>query len=1654
MATLGKNQVFEIKNGDGTSFHNLVLRKSAVESIVMSLGDKISGDVYYKDNSLSVTMHEYITYNGVNYMLVNPPTIVREGIVSDNSELKGMTKYSFVFYHPMYQLANFPFTDVAVTSDETRYLSEGKTFPWIGKPADFVAKLNKNLTGTEWIVEISSRFPQDKLDELSNVIQFNNATIADACKTFYDTWGVPYVVDKVASTEASYATGKRFKLVMGLPSNEIYEDESARQLGTPYVFQMGHGVGLKNNSRTPRNNKIVTRIAGYGSEDNVPYGYPQIVWTGNQDWDYTINNDPDNPLSYPIYKGIVGGQYVKLIKHPFTRTHLMPSIFTETVNKKVNPNADGYDPTIEIKDYYDAVATQEYPYVNEINLQAPSYESHEFTDIKPELDADRSTGIVSAVPLNSDLTPADHWDDAMDDDGNYLQSYFQITLPQLSFDLYACAAITQEMQINMRSGACIGCTFPVQVDWDDYKRNFYDEEGNFVPDGEQRDLTKYPKSNLGQISVVVQKDNTTFGTLMPNIYQQPKANDLFVFIGISLPLSYIADAEERLDDAMKTYMLENNVYYFDYPLKFDEHFLATHTYILEQIRPNSIIRFDYGGIEQQLFVKQLTVKYGNAPLPQYDITLTDNVEVVLNQIGQVADDVEKLSSLIAVLRQSYNRNVWNELAKKLSKTQDDTAAGYITMLKGLQVGANFVPDILGEGGVLRMNNDGKVELVVDTLYARMRAYFDSVVIREYRHESGNRIKSPAQGFNASRVEYIKVVDNAETIVDDASEADYFRCYWRVDDGEKKAENQFVGGDLAFCEHSDIVNGSLVTKRYWRVVTGRNVGNTTTADGEAWIDLSNAHNASGNPVMTTITYEGQGGTTQTKSVLSFESGSDIPEAHDDICMLGCVTDSTRQGAIIEYVSGTNAPSYQIYQSIGSDDTNPYVLTNKNQITICYNSATGKADMKVYGDFYVGDKSRENGYAEYDSDTKTLKVKGKIHVESGSVLDDGRELNEIGTKRGNLLLNSGFTGDYDSETVADNMAVDEFTEMFSDALKNWINDNVTIIDSNDAVSGKAAVIGTLQQSADGGLNVGEWYVLSFCAKGSEITFSVGGVSDTLTLTNSVKRYDIPFICTSNEPLKLTGLNVTIMDIQLMAGNIPTEWTKAHKDNDRSLAEFQSIQYLLRAVSEASTDIIGGLILSQILKVGNYRMNQQGKYEMYQETGGMSGAYNDDNSPFTWGGGSMEQAIYTIMKYADNPKYQATEAEVARMAKYVVTHGGRAILNDVILRGYIYALGGVFNEINVVNSFLENINVKRSNLVDVNISGNIYTPYFVIDNNNYQYYIQEEKYAHPVYIEGGKYMDSNGNYQTSSSMRAEIYAVTGNTNYAFSGKYSSTHYNFISWLDKDQEFISSPNKTENIYTDETVQAPSNAAFALLNVEIANSNDFGFKLSTAPVSSYSIRLDDTGLNIQWECSIPNIDICMPINKEYIGAEANIYAATVCSVKNVTIVEISNGRRYRSYAPTLVKGQTLKLKCIYSEGEYRWIQEEITDVAQIGIPQLLMSANVVPSENSGNWLFRIDYMFSVISGGLSVTRSSTGRYRVTFPSTWHYSILKTEYYCMIQMNSYDGNNASLVNTVYENGLYSFDVKVSNTSDVVDGDFGFSIWAMPSPYSKLLDVLQ
>lgn len=924
MPASGRNITFKIYNSDNQPFHNLVLHKATYDSVVMSLGDKITGDVYYKDTSLVCSMHEYIVYNGVQYTLVNPPTIVREGMVSDNSDLKGMTKYSFEFYHPMYMLNNLPFTDIAVSNDELRYKSQDKIFSWVGYFPDYIAKINKNLEGTQWVCEQGANIPQDTLSKISDVLAFSDNTIGDALKTEYETWGIPFVIDILSISDARYAQGKRYLIYFGQPANEIYESEEAKEAGTPFVFRFGQGVGLKNNSATPRNNKIITRLAGYGSERNVPFGYPQIVWD---------EDDDESDLQYPLYDGIVGGRWVKLIKHPFTRSHLMPTIYAETVARKVNPRADYYDPDTEIIDYHDALDGNIFPHT--INPLAPSYEIHEFENIFPELGEKH---IVSVQPINDDLTDADSWDDSMDDNGDYKQSYFKLTLPQLDFDIYACAAITQEMQINMRSGACVGCTFDVQVDWDDYKKNFYDENNNFAPDGSQRDLTKYPKSNNGQITIICQKDLNTFGTIMPNIYQKPRGveneneydGDTFVILGISLPESYITNAQHRLDEAIDQYMLENNVYYYDYPLKFDEYFLATHTYILSQIKNNTIVRFEFQGNIIPLYVKQLTIKYGDSPLPQYNITLTDNIDVVINQIAQVSGDVSKMQSQLAWLQTNVGKNQGNGTdVTKLSRVNDDTANGIINFVQGLTAG-NWLES--SSGAAIHQNSNGNWVVEADYVNARKKIQANEVEILHSSHIGGRLIATPASML-VSRVEYIN--DYETTYQRTPWQGACYKCYFNTtDDDGNQIYNTFKQGDLAYCETFNLVTSSdgishLRTGNhfYWRKVI---------ETGSDYIILSNV-------------------------IGEYAADSDYPFVGDHITLLGSQaqiepaispidgqapsyeqweTDTERQNAVIIAGAGAGNPFIRVYKGI--DDfylPQPDVQISPNGSWITVNDGNG-------------------------------------------------------------------------------------------------------------------------------------------------------------------------------------------------------------------------------------------------------------------------------------------------------------------------------------------------------------------------------------------------------------------------------------------------------------------------------------------------------------------------------------------------------------------------------------------------------------------------------------------------------------------------------------------------------------------------------------------
>jgi hypothetical protein len=152
------------------------------------------------------------------------------------------------------------------------------------------------------------------------------------------------------------------------------------------------------------------------------------------------------------------------------------------------------------------------------------------------------------------------------------------------------------------------------------------------------------------------------------------------------------------------------------------------------------------------------------------------------------------------------QNVLNVLEKglgeKLSKVDNDTAAGLITFLKGLiseglikaQEGielGDFLSGILGIGGCFKVDpKTGKSYIEADEMYIRLKAVFDSLEIRHTTHVGGQQILSPA-GMTCIRVEEYPT---------------FYRCFMKADDGSKAVLNLFAEGDQAQCRDMNVLEG--------------------------------------------------------------------------------------------------------------------------------------------------------------------------------------------------------------------------------------------------------------------------------------------------------------------------------------------------------------------------------------------------------------------------------------------------------------------------------------------------------------------------------------------------------------------------------------------------------------------------------------------------------------------------------------------------------------------------------------------------------------------------------------------------------------------------------------------------------------------------------
>lgn len=552
----------------------------------------------------------------------------------------------------------------------------------------------------------------------------------------------------------------------------------------------------------------------------------------------------------------------------------------------------------------------------------------------------------------------------------------------------------------------------------------------------------------------------------------------------------------------------------------------------------------------------------------------------------------------------------------LRKDKEDIANELITFLKGFLIGKN------GSGWTVL--EDGTTQAVVDRLYVKIKAVFDELEVKKKTHVGGEQIISPA-GMKCVRVEELD---------------ESYRCFFLSEVDGVTVHNEFTVGTLALAQEFNIKEGTshnVSNRYYWREVTGV---------GSDYIDLSKTN---------------------------ADKDSDVPAAGDDIIGLGHLTDITRQAAIILSSVNETSPSITFYQGI-----NTFSLAGKEVIGLGFDKSTGHAYINVYGDAYIGAKDKST-YIRY-SQKGGVDIKGMFHIEQGStgwknmegLPDEIQAAADLAQKAQdaidnaavgsvNLLRNSGFTGDYETEELSATTELSADTELFSKQLKYWTG-VATVSADSAAGSGYSASIGSLSQSVS--LIKNENYVISFKAKGTSVAVSCGDFSTTQPLASDYQRYTFKFAFNGTGIFMLSG-TATVCDLQLERGTIATDWKLSILDNDKATAGFQSINYIASAIKDGSVDILGGLILANMIQLGNYK---DGK--MQKVTAGVSGIYNDDDDVAFWAGGTLQQAILTVMRFRNDPNYQPTDEEWANMANFVATHGGNAFF-----RGYIYALGGYF-------------------------------------------------------------------------------------------------------------------------------------------------------------------------------------------------------------------------------------------------------------------------------------------------------------------------------------------------------------------------------------------
>jgi hypothetical protein len=630
------------------------------------------------------TGEEFVEFRGEKYYIDQVPTSSK-----DNKSI--MYKHELQFVSERIVLENVYFMDV-VTAGEDTYHSNSTSVKFMGDINEFVGRLNASMakSGIGYSVVIDEDITSE-----SKLVSLDSVYLAEALQSIYTIYELPY-----------YFVGKVCHI--GYTENVI---------STPFEYKKGL-VSIK---KTNANYKIVNRVTGVGSSDNIPFYYP------NDDEKGTIERTQN----------------------------LMPSIYRQTNGAERFYNA--LNDTYKIpgtNDYYSFKNTFSSKKVKEIKV--------DFSDIKPTIEnvtnaSGQLFGEIADIAFDdndSDELGTGEGNNIFNGTDEYVHSYFYIKLHiyngDYGFNLFEQGLEGGTAVINMTTGNCAACEFEIGVTYKDnepgraFNPVLVDSSGNLpAGDFEQKvtsQTSQYVESqqntSTNEVWIAVKKDNTTFGVVMPNATNnyKPSVGDKFVITGIKMPKSLVLAAEKRLDEALIKYMSENNDEKFSFSVSFSRVFLADNNHLASMLNENSRIYIKYNDKEYFMYVNSFTCKADKNCLYDISVELTDklsaNVSALRSTITEIAGDIigERMGASLNV------SDILGRISRYfISKINSDTANGLITFLKGAEYGEFIDSMIAGKGAGIYPDGRGQFE----RLEVRGSAVFKEIIYNRLNAQEGD-----------------------------------------------------------------------------------------------------------------------------------------------------------------------------------------------------------------------------------------------------------------------------------------------------------------------------------------------------------------------------------------------------------------------------------------------------------------------------------------------------------------------------------------------------------------------------------------------------------------------------------------------------------------------------------------------------------------------------------------------------------------------------------------------------------------------------------------------------------------------------------------------------------------------------------------------------